>query len=191
MSPGNPSRLLKLADREFRQLTGKPVAPVPSRKFKPVKLNAAKFDSAWDRKRGAAESALRRQTIEAGALEESDTRPQLRVVSTRAAGREPPLSPAPRRRSREAMLAPAPAFDLPGASTALDSSGGDSSIGCHRQAEDIMVTHDQELLAQLAAQIAAGVIARTGGIGEALKEPNVVDISMRIAKAIQEAAKQP
>ena len=54
-----------------------------------------------------------------------------------------------------------------------------------------MVTHDQELLAQLAASIAAGVIARTGGIGEALKEPNVVDISMRIAKAILEAAKQP
>ena len=54
MSPGNPSRLLKLADREFRQLTGKPVAPVPSRKFKPMRLNAARFDSAWDRKRGAA-----------------------------------------------------------------------------------------------------------------------------------------
>jgi hypothetical protein len=53
MSP-NPSRLLKLADREFRQLTGKPPAPVPSRKFKPVRLNAAKFDSGWDRKRGAA-----------------------------------------------------------------------------------------------------------------------------------------
>ncbi|MGB6485478.1 MAG: hypothetical protein WBE91_01160 [Steroidobacteraceae bacterium] len=35
---------MKLADREFRQLTGRPVAPVPSGKFKPVKLNAAKFD---------------------------------------------------------------------------------------------------------------------------------------------------
>lgn len=54
MSPGNPSRLLKLADREFHQLTGKPAVPVPSRKFKPMKLNAARFDSAWDRKRGAA-----------------------------------------------------------------------------------------------------------------------------------------
>ncbi|HEX5419638.1 MAG TPA: hypothetical protein VFY39_06540, partial [Gammaproteobacteria bacterium] len=52
--PGNPARLLKLADREFTQLTGKPAVPVPSRKFKPVKLNAARFDSAWDRKRGAA-----------------------------------------------------------------------------------------------------------------------------------------
>jgi hypothetical protein len=54
MSPGNPARLLKLADREFAQLTGKPAAPVPSRRFKPMRLNAARFDSAWDRKRGAA-----------------------------------------------------------------------------------------------------------------------------------------
>lgn len=54
MSPGNPARLLKLADREFTQLTGKPATPVPSRKFKPMRLNAARFDSAWDRKRGAA-----------------------------------------------------------------------------------------------------------------------------------------
>ena len=54
-----------------------------------------------------------------------------------------------------------------------------------------MVTHDQELLAQLAAQIAAGVIARAGGIGDALQEPNVVDTSVRIAKAILEASKQP
>ena len=54
MSPGNPARLLKLADREYVQLTGKPVAPVPRRKFKPVKLNPARFDAAWDRKRGAA-----------------------------------------------------------------------------------------------------------------------------------------
>jgi hypothetical protein len=54
-----------------------------------------------------------------------------------------------------------------------------------------MVTHDQELLAQLAAQIAGGVIARTGGIGEAPKEPNVVDISVRIAKAILQEAQRP
>ena len=54
MSPANSVRLLKLADREFHQLTGKPATPVPRRKFKPVKLNAARFDSAWDRKRGAA-----------------------------------------------------------------------------------------------------------------------------------------
>jgi hypothetical protein len=54
MPPGNPARLLKLADREFRQLTEDP-APQPStRKFKPIKLNAARFDTSWDRKRGAA-----------------------------------------------------------------------------------------------------------------------------------------
>lgn len=54
MSPGHRARLLTLADREFRQLTGKPAAPVPGRKFKAIRVNAARFDSAWDRKRGAA-----------------------------------------------------------------------------------------------------------------------------------------
>ena len=54
MSPGNMPRLLTLADREFRQITGKPVIQPPTRKFKPMRLNPAKFDSAWDRKRGAA-----------------------------------------------------------------------------------------------------------------------------------------
>jgi len=54
-----------------------------------------------------------------------------------------------------------------------------------------MVTHDQEVLAQLAAQVAAGVIGRLGGMEEALDEPSVVDTSMRIAKAILEAAQRP
>ncbi len=54
MPPGNPARLLKLADREFRQLTEERPTPKPARRFKPIKLNAARFDSSWDRKRGAA-----------------------------------------------------------------------------------------------------------------------------------------
>jgi hypothetical protein len=54
MPPGNPARLLKLADREFQHLTGKPAALEPPRKFKAIKLNASRFDSSWDRKRGAA-----------------------------------------------------------------------------------------------------------------------------------------
>ena len=54
MSPSNPVRLLKLADREFRQLTEKPSALPAVRKFKPIRLNAARFDQSWDRKRGAA-----------------------------------------------------------------------------------------------------------------------------------------
>lgn len=54
MSPGNPARLLKLADREFRQLTETRPASPPSRRFKPIRLNAARFDQSWDRKRGAA-----------------------------------------------------------------------------------------------------------------------------------------
>ena len=53
MSPGNPARLLKLADREFRQLTEQPTIP-SARKFKPIRLNVARFDPSWDRKRGAA-----------------------------------------------------------------------------------------------------------------------------------------
>jgi hypothetical protein len=55
MPPGNPARLLKLADREFQQLTEERVATPPvSRRFKPVRLNAARFDQSWDRKRGSA-----------------------------------------------------------------------------------------------------------------------------------------
>lgn len=37
MATGNPMRLLSLADREFRQLTGKPIAIEPDKKFKPMK----------------------------------------------------------------------------------------------------------------------------------------------------------
>jgi hypothetical protein len=54
MPSGNPTHLLKLADREFRQLTQERPTPLPSKKFKPTKLNAARFDHSWDRKRGAA-----------------------------------------------------------------------------------------------------------------------------------------
>ncbi|MGH3427487.1 MAG: hypothetical protein ACRD3Q_19905 [Terriglobales bacterium] len=54
MPTGNPVRLLALADREFRELTGRPVAIEPDRKFKPMKLNPSRFGKEWDRKRGAA-----------------------------------------------------------------------------------------------------------------------------------------
>jgi hypothetical protein len=55
MPPGNGMRLLQLADREYRQLSDKPATISPARKFKAIKLNAARFDSGWDRsKRGAA-----------------------------------------------------------------------------------------------------------------------------------------
>ncbi len=50
MSPGNPTRLL----------TGKPADPAPQRKFKAIRLNAARFDQSWDRKRG---SAVRLMTV--------------------------------------------------------------------------------------------------------------------------------
>src|SRR5437660_12912793 len=54
MSPGNRVQLLALANREFRQLTNARPKPEPNRKFKPIKLNPARFDQSWDRKRGAA-----------------------------------------------------------------------------------------------------------------------------------------
>jgi hypothetical protein len=73
MSPGNPARLLKLADREFRQLTGKPVTPEPSRKFKPICINLARLDSGWEKKRGAA------MRLTAVLLREDDTALQQRV----------------------------------------------------------------------------------------------------------------
>lgn len=46
MPSGNPSRLLKLADRELQQLTEQGPEPQPSRKFKLVKMNAARFDQS-------------------------------------------------------------------------------------------------------------------------------------------------
>ena len=54
MPTGNPTHLLKLADREFKALTDERLPPQPSRKFKPMKLNVARFNQSWDRKRGAA-----------------------------------------------------------------------------------------------------------------------------------------
>ena len=54
MSPGNPARLLRLVDREFRDLTGEPARSSPAPRFKALKLNPARFDRAWDRKRGSA-----------------------------------------------------------------------------------------------------------------------------------------
>jgi hypothetical protein len=54
MPIGNSTRLLTIVDREFRQLVEKPEPIVPTRKFKPIKINAARFDQSWDRKRGAA-----------------------------------------------------------------------------------------------------------------------------------------
>ena len=75
--PTKSVRLIQLADREFRQLTGKPVPVQPNRKFRPVKLNAAQFENGWGRKRVAAvrltavllredDSALERRVCESG-----------------------------------------------------------------------------------------------------------------------------
>jgi hypothetical protein len=45
---------MSLANREFRQLIDKPTAAQSPKRFKPIRLNLARFDSSWDQKRGAA-----------------------------------------------------------------------------------------------------------------------------------------
>jgi hypothetical protein len=54
MAPVSATRLLRLVDREFRELTGEPSKIPPPPRFKAVKINPARFDKTWDRKRGAA-----------------------------------------------------------------------------------------------------------------------------------------
>ena len=73
MPAGNPARLLKLADHEYRQLTETRPPQPSTRRFKPIRLNAARFDQSWDRKRGAA---IR---LTAVLLREDDTTLQRRV----------------------------------------------------------------------------------------------------------------
>jgi hypothetical protein len=51
----NRMRLMNLADHEFKRESSEPSAPVASgRSFRGWRLNIAKFDQSWDRKRGSA-----------------------------------------------------------------------------------------------------------------------------------------
>lgn len=54
MSPAHRIRLMALSEREFKREARTPAPIEPQRKFKPIKVNLAKLDSTWDRKRGAA-----------------------------------------------------------------------------------------------------------------------------------------
>src|ERR1700685_1004542 len=54
MSPGKPIRLLKLVEREFRDLTGEPQRAPPPPRFKGIRINPVRFDRTWDRMRGSA-----------------------------------------------------------------------------------------------------------------------------------------
>ncbi|MEJ0006445.1 MAG: hypothetical protein WDM77_08805 [Steroidobacteraceae bacterium] len=55
MAPANSIGLLRLVDREFRELTGEPArSPPPPTRFKALRINPARFDKTWDRKRGSA-----------------------------------------------------------------------------------------------------------------------------------------
>src|SRR5262249_846493 len=73
MSPGNPTGLLRLADREFRQLTEPRPQPSTTRKSKPIKLNTTKLAPGWERKRAAA------VRLTAVLLREDDTALERRV----------------------------------------------------------------------------------------------------------------
>ncbi len=54
MPPGKPVHLLKLVEREFRDLTGAPERIPPPPRLKALRINPARFDRTWDRKRGSA-----------------------------------------------------------------------------------------------------------------------------------------
>ena len=54
MSPTHRIHLLTLADREFRREVEAPRPKATRRHFKGLNLKLAKFDRAWDRKRGSA-----------------------------------------------------------------------------------------------------------------------------------------
>jgi hypothetical protein len=48
-------RLLTLSDREYQRENNTAPAPQPAtKKFKAVRLNLARYDGSWDRKRGSA-----------------------------------------------------------------------------------------------------------------------------------------
>jgi hypothetical protein len=54
IAPRIRSRLLSLADREFQSLIDSPARTPTPRRFRALKINLARFDRGWDRKRGAA-----------------------------------------------------------------------------------------------------------------------------------------
>lgn len=78
MTTGNRAHLLKLADREYHHLTGKPPTRAAStpRHFKAIRMSPEKYDSRWDRKRGAA------VRLTAVLLREDDATLQERVCAT-------------------------------------------------------------------------------------------------------------
>lgn len=54
MPYANRTRLMKLADSEFRRGSDQPVEPTGRATFKGWRLNIAKYDEGWDRRRGSA-----------------------------------------------------------------------------------------------------------------------------------------
>jgi hypothetical protein len=76
MPAGKPTRLLTLAETEFRQISEARSALPVARKFKPILMNAAKLAPGWERKRAAA------VRLTAVLLREDDIALERRVCST-------------------------------------------------------------------------------------------------------------
>ena len=54
MAPGNSAGLLRLVDREFRQITEARLTQPTTRKFRPILMNTSRLAPGWERKRAAA-----------------------------------------------------------------------------------------------------------------------------------------
>jgi hypothetical protein len=78
MSIVNRSRLLALSEKEFRREVAAPEPRPVNASFRPIRLNISKYDSAFDRKRGAAARMM------AVILRESDAQLTDRVCESAA-----------------------------------------------------------------------------------------------------------
>jgi hypothetical protein len=81
MTLQNRLSLLSLADREYRQVTQKPQAPIAPKRFRPLRIDPAKFNTSWDRRRGAA---VRLMTV---LLRENDAELERRVCENEQSAR--------------------------------------------------------------------------------------------------------
>lgn len=78
MPTNSRSRLVAIARREFEQRASKPSEIPAAKRFRSVKLQLAKFDPTWDRKRGEA------MRLTGVLLSEGDDAMQARVCETSA-----------------------------------------------------------------------------------------------------------
>lgn len=72
----NKTKLHAFSEREFQRQTGEPVSLPPTKRFRAMTLNLARYDASWDRKRGAAARLM------AVVLRESDEQLTQRVCAS-------------------------------------------------------------------------------------------------------------